>query len=479
MRTLLFFLFTTLLFGQSKETDKHLILPALVSDNMVLQQSSSVGVWGWAEKNKEVMISADWNSETLTVKTDASGKWKTKIKTPVAGGPFSMKISTNKEQITLNNVLIGEVWMGSGQSNMEMPMAGYNNQPINDSNELILSSKNQQIRLFTVKRKTSKIPLYDCEGSWQEASPETVADFSAVAYNFAKQLNNTLGVPIGIINSSWGGTPVEAWIQLEAVEDEVTLEEQKLFNYNISENKREQDAPAYLFNGMINPILDFSLKGVIWYQGESNRNQPRLYSKTFPLMIQNWRDLWKSPKLSFYYVQIAPFDYSKNLNSAYLRESQLETLSKTDNIGMVVTLDIGEENNIHPAEKQLVGKRLAYWALANDYGIKKIGFSGPKYKSNEIEGDKMTLKFDFAEKGLSTFGHPLNDFEIAGQDRVFYPAEAKILRNKTIQVHSEKVKNPVAVRYAWKNFLVGSLFNTQKLPASSFRTDDWEDDFNE
>ena len=287
MRTLLLFLFTTLLFGQSKETDKHLILPALVSDNMVLQQSSSVGVWGWAEKNKEVMISADWNSETLTVKTDASGKWKTKIKTPVAGGPFSIKISTNKEQITLNNVLIGEVWMGSGQSNMEMPMAGYNNQPINDSNELILSSKNQQIRLFTVKRKTSKTPLYDCEGSWQEASPETVADFSAVAYNFAKQLNNTLGVPIGIINSSWGGTPVEAWIQLEAVEDEVTLEEQKLFNYNISENKREQDAPAYLFNGMINPILDFSLKGVIWYQGESNRNQPRLYSKTFPLMIQN------------------------------------------------------------------------------------------------------------------------------------------------------------------------------------------------
>jgi sialate O-acetylesterase len=230
---------------------------------------------------------------------------------------------------------------------------------------------------------------------------------------------------------------------------------------------------------MINPMLNFTIKGVIWYQGESNRNQPRLYSKTFPLMIENWRDLWKSPNLSFYYVQIAPYDYSKGLNSAYLRESQLETLSKTDNIGMVVTLDIGEENNIHPAEKQLVGKRLAYWALANDYGIKKVGFSGPKYKSNKIEGDKMTLKFDFAEKGLSTFGHPLKDFEIAGQDRVFYPAEAKIIRNKTIQAHSGKVKNPVAVRYAWKNFLVGSLFNTQKLPASSFRTDDWEDDFNE
>tara|TARA_B100001173_G_scaffold311809_1_gene330310 strand:+ start:4446 stop:5867 length:1422 start_codon:yes stop_codon:yes gene_type:complete len=462
-------------FGQFITAQNKLRLPSLVSDNMVIQQSTPIEVWGWAEKNKNVEITTSWNNAFQSTQSDKEGKWKTTLNTPAAGGPFSIRISSNKETITLENVMVGEVWLASGQSNMEMPIKGYASEPINGNNELILFSKNPNIRMFTVKRNSSLQPVEDCVGAWKESSPENTADFSAVAYVFAKKINRVLDIPVGIIHSSWGGTPVEAWTQKEAMERSVTAEEKSRFRYNSVENKRDQDAPSQLFNGMIHPLLNYKIKGVIWYQGESNRNHPKVYQNTFPLMIQNWRQLWQKRKMPFYYVQIAPYGrYSGEVNSALLRETQLKTMDLLDQLGMAVTLDIGEHQSIHPAEKIKVGERLSYWALAKDYNIEGIQFSGPVYKSHEIDGDKILISFDYASMGLSTYGQPLNNFEIAGIDRVYHTAKAKILRNGELEVFSEKVKDPKEVRYGWKNFLVGTLFNTFGLPASSFRSDNWE-----
>ncbi len=457
-------------------SQQHLKLPALVSDNMVIQQSTQINIWGWADKNNKVEIKPSWNNIVISTSSDKEGKWKTTLQTPKAGGPYSIKISNNNETITLENVMVGEVWLASGQSNMEMPVKGYASEPINGNNELILHSKNPKIRMITIKRNSSPQAVEDFVGSWKEASPNNTGDFSAVAYVFAQKLNRVLDIPIGIIHSSWGGTPVEAWTQKEAIDEVVTVEEKQTFRYNSNKNKRDQDAPSQLFNGMIHPLLNYKIKGVIWYQGESNRNHPKVYQKTFPLMIKNWRQLWNNDQMPFYYVQIAPYGrYDDKVNSALLRETQLKTLDLLDDVGMVVTLDIGEYSSIHPAEKIKVGERLSYWALANDYNIKGIQFSGPVYKSYEIDGDKILLSFDYAPMGLSSYEQPLNDFQIAGTDKVFYSAKATLLRNGKVEVSSEKVSKPKAVRYGWKHYLKGSLFNTYGLPASSFRTDHWED----
>ena len=455
---------------------KNLTLPSLVSDNMVLQQSSSVNLWGWAEKNQNIDITASWTSSMISVRSNAEGKWEAEIRTPTAGGPYTILIKSKKASIKLKNIMVGEVWLASGQSNMQMPLKGYASEPINGNNELILNSRNPKIRMFTVKRNSSPHPVDDCMGSWQEAKPENTPNFSSVAYVFAQKINRILDVPVGIIHSSWGGTPVEAWTQKDAMDIALTPQEKSTFRYNKDLNKREQDAPSQLFNGMIHPLLNYNIKGVIWYQGESNRNHPMVYQKTFPLMIQNWRQLWDNKKMPFYYVQIAPYGrYSGEVNSALLRETQLKTMDLLDKVGMAVTLDVGEHQSIHPAEKIKVGERLSYWALAKDYNVKGIQFSGPIYKSHEVNGNKILVSFDHASMGLSTYGSPLNDFEIAGEDRVFHEAKAKILRSGKIEAYSEKVSTPVALRYGWKNFLTGSLFNTYGLPASSFRTDNWED----
>lgn len=472
----IFLSISALLFFQISLAQTQLKLPALVSDNMVLQQSTEISIWGWAEVNNTVKILPSWTQASVSVKVNNSGKWKASLNTPVAGGPYTIALSSSNESIVLKNVMIGEVWLASGQSNMEMPIKGYRSEPINGNNELILNSKNSNIRMFTVARNSSKDPQEDCDGSWKISSPENTLDFSAVGYVFAQKLNRALNVPIGIIHSSWGGTPVEAWTQKSALNSSVSEQEQSTFNYNRSSTKREQDAPSQLFNGMIHPVLDYSIKGVIWYQGESNRNHPEVYQKTFPLMISNWRALWKNDSLPFYYVQIAPYGrYSGEVNSALLRESQLKTLDLLPHVGMAVTLDIGEYHSIHPAEKTKVGERLSYWALAKDYNIQGIGYSGPIYKSHKIDGEKILVSFDHAPMGLSSYEQPLDQFEIAGPDRVFYPGKATILKGGQVAVSAPQVKEPKAVRYGWSNYLKGTLYNTFGLPASSFRTDNWED----
>lgn len=445
-------------------------LPAVIGSNMVLQQQSNAPIWGWANKNQKIQLSASWTNESFEVKANKFGKWMITIPTPEAGGPYSLTISADKK-IVLSNVMIGEVWLCSGQSNMEMPFKAFNNQPVYGSNDYIAAGNNSSIRLFNMKNAFAESPQEDCKGAWAVSSPEDVANFSAVAYSFAKYLQDKLGVPIGVINSTWGGTRVEAWMNKE------TLSEFGADMTVLGTDKMKFQSPTVLYNAMINPIIPYGIKGAIWYQGESNSNQPKEYTDLFAAMIKSWRGLWNQGDFPFYYVQICPmqnYDKTEGKNTAEIREAQLQTMKYVPNTGMVSTLDIGHQWMIHPPEKITIGKRLAYWALAKDYGFKGIQYGGPVYKSIKIEENKAYLKFDNAPLGLSNMGKELNDFLIAGEDKVFYPAKALIVLRKGLVVWSDEVKNPIAVRYGWSNWVVGSLFDTAGNPASSFKTDDWE-----
>ncbi len=457
--SILFFC-NSMLYSQTK-------LASLFKDHMVLQQNSNAVVWGWDKPNTRINISAGWGGQYSTM-SDDKGKWKFLIKTEKAGGPYELQIK-GSETIIISDVLLGEVWLCSGQSNMEMPLKGFAGQPIIGSNDFVLDSKNHNIRLFNVNRSISSVPLETCEGSWNESTPNNVLNFSAVAYLYGKILQENLGVPIGIICSSVGGTRAEAWTDKETLTD-------KKFGFDIkmdtSTRVGDKNGPARLYNGMIHPLIPFTIKGAIWYQGEANIRTTDQYATLFPAMINSWREQWNIGDFPFYYVQIAPFKYGSDVNSAYLREVQLKSMETVPNSGMAVTLDIGDEFCIHPAEKFKVAKRLSYWALAKTYGYKGLQFSGPVYKSMEIENNKITLNFDYAPNGVINFNKPLNHFTIAGKDKVFYPAKAEITRGK-LTVYSKLVPNPVAVRYCWDNYVEGTLYNLAGLPASSFRTDNW------
>ncbi len=670
MRTLLLLLVLFSITNAQTEKKNQIGMPAIFSDNMVLQQKSFVPIWGKAKPESKVKITTSWK-QTAVTKTNDDGSWMVKIKTPKAGGPYELKIEIGDTTIIYKNILIGEVWLCSGQSNMEMPLAGW---PPRDTiwgaTEEIKNATNSKIRFFTVTRSISTKPEFNCEGKWVESNPETASRFSATAYFFGKKLFDELKVPIGLIHSSWGGTPIEAWTggkfisqveqyksiveQLEKSKDEIiklkewlktkpvvdlTNSEKKWkdadFNdsmcskidfddsrwkeMNLPTNwertemgnfdgvvwfrkkieipdvwlnkelilelgpiddidatyvngikiggyeeegfwqidriytvpteiniKKEltiavrvidnqggggiwgakekmkiypkdstnfislagnwkylpvaefssgkyylfdpitQDyynrpklsvdlsayTPTTLYNAMIAPLIPYRIKGVIWYQGESNTGNPELYKTLFPLMIRNWREDWKQGNFSFYFVQIAPYNYGEQTQSQKLREAQMQTLS-VPATGMAVTLDIGNPENIHPGNKKDVGKRLALWALAKNYN-KKVIYSGPIYKSIKIVNDKIELTFDYADGGLIIKErNGENNFLIAGEDKVFKKAEVKVIGKKLI-VSNPEIKKPVAVRYCWDNTSEATLFNKAGLPASSFRTDNWE-----
>ena len=375
------------------------------------------------------------------------------------------------ERQSLKNVLIGEVWLCSGQSNMWMPLKGYSNSGINGNNETILNSKNDMIRFFSTEKKASLKPLEDVTGQWLVAEPATAVDFSALAYYFGVKLNDILNIPIGLIHTSWGGSRVEAWMDQETLSLFEGIEIPKEITADTHKNR----TPTLLYNAMLHPFESYNVKGFLWYQGESNVSWPQDYTKLFSSMIELWRQKWERPNMPFYFVQIAPYGYGER-NSAFLREAQMQTMQTVDNTGMAVTMDIGDCKDIHPAEKELIGDRLAYWALAKDYGIKGISYSGPIYQSMEKTSDsKIKIRFDFSENGLTVFGKELEGFEIAGEDKIFYSANAQINGDRSVSVWSEIVKDPVAVRYAFDNCSEASLFNTEGLPASSFRTDNWTD----
>lgn len=467
MNTKILFFMAAFLMSHTISWAAELKLPAIIGDHMVLQQQSAVRIWGWAKAGAKVTVKAGWLNKPVIVNVGKTGGWLAMINTPKAGGPYEVSVSADTV-ISFKDILIGEVWVCSGQSNMQMPFNGYVSQPVNGANDYVAHSSNNNIRLFNVQRKFSATPLDDCVGKWSVSNPADVANFSAVAYVYGKYLQDVLNVPVGLILSTWGGTPAEAWTDKQTLESNF-----KEINLSVLEtDKFNHQSPSTLFNAMINPLLNYTMKGVIWYQGESNRKDPALYSRLFPALIKNWRERWVQGEFPFYFVQIAPYRYDSLVNTELIREVQLNTYLKTPNTGMAVTMDIGDYNTIHPAEKIIVGKRLAYWSLAKTYGINGIAYAGPDFKEMKVEGKQAKLSFNYAENGLSTFGKPLDGFTIAGSDKKFYPAEAKIV-GKEVVLTSDKVDTPVAVRYCWKNYADGSLYNTSGLPASSFRTDSW------
>lgn len=443
-------------------------LPSFFGDNMVLQQKDSVTIWGTDVSNRVITVTGSWGS-SAHVTADVKGQWRVKLATIQAGGPYTVTIKGSRE-LVFQNVLLGEVWFCSGQSNMEMPMKGFAGQPIIGSNEAIVQSRNDQIRFFHTPKIPGLAPVTDVISSWKKAEPANTPEFSAAAYFFAKKVQSVLGIPVGIIQSSWGASTVESWMDKQALASfphaiiPDTLPK-------ITPNKE----PTIMFNAMLHPYIGYTIKGALWYQGEANRENAHQYQALLSAMIQSWRAYWKQGDFPFYFVQIAPFEMGK-FNAALLREAQLKTMQSVPNTGMVVTLDIGERTVIHPAQKEQVGNRLAYWALAKTYQIKGIAFAGPTVKTAvpNKEG-KMILSFENCTNGLTSFEKPLTQFEIAGEDSVFHPAIATISRDnpKIVVVWSEQVKNPKTVRYGFKSWTDASLFNTEGLPASSFRTDNW------
>ncbi|MDH3322678.1 MAG: sialate O-acetylesterase [Flavobacteriaceae bacterium] len=638
---------------------KELKVPDLFSDHMVLQQQQDVNFWGAYTPGKKISVSGSWGEETTAI-TDAGGQWTLKLATPNAGGPYTVKIISRDSTITIDDVLIGEVWLASGQSNMEMPLKGWPpNDTILNADQEILQANYSNIRMLTVPKKISRSPLDTISSQWIAATAETAGDFSATAYFFAKRLHKALNIPIGIIHSSWGGTPAEAWtskekikklgdfddqiktienpqtlnaidkwfnerpvqeipetdqqwqdlsfsdlalatpdfddagwetivlpgrydainsvefdgavwlrntfdvqdvsvdyvLQIGAIDDmdatfvngqkigglvgagfwnvarEMTIPKKLLVKgkntiairaldtggngavsgpMSITSKKGEtisiegawkrhlvseiykgrfyvydlqtdlsnrpdvlqvnQNLPTVLFNAMINPLVQYTIKGAIWYQGESNVGRDEQYKKLFPAMIEDWRDRW-GYEFPFYFVQIAPFMYNPNPEeqvSQKLRDAQRLAL-KTPKTGMVVTLDIGNATNIHPANKQDVGKRLAGLALANDYK-KELVASGPLYKSLEKSENKLIVTFDHVGTGLHQADTVLTGFEIAGADKVYLPAQAMIVGDK-VEVSNSSIATPKYVRYAWRDTSEASLFNREGLPASSFSSE--------
>lgn len=449
-------------------------LPAFFSDGMVMQQQSAANLWGTATPRKTVTLTTGWDGKTYRTTADTQGKWNMSVTTPPAGGPYALTFSDG-EPTVLNDILIGELWICSGQSNMEMPMKGYKNQPVEGANMDILRSANPSLRLFTVKRHSTLLPQYDVTGTWNEAAPSTVREFSATAYYFGHLLNELLDVPVGLIVTAWGGSAAEAWMTEEMLHafPEVRIPRT---DADITSPNR---TPTTLYNGMLHPLIGITMRGVIWYQGEDNTNRPHSYADMFTTLINGWRAAWQQGDFPFYYCQIAPYDYAlitapgqEPVQSALIREAQSRVEHRVPHTGMAVLLDAGMEKGIHPAKKRLAGERLGLLALTKTYGIEGVNAESPCYKSMEIQGDTVIVSFERADmwiSGKECFESKL--FSVAGEDRIFHPAKAWIVRSK-IHVKSEKVPHPVAVRYAFDNYVEGDLF-CGGLPLSSFRSDNW------
>ena len=492
-------------------------LPAILSDSSVLQQNQPVRIWGWASAGSQITVSFQGQSQETT--TNAEGRWDVMLTPLKAGGPHELKVGGDGTSITLKDILVGEVWLCSGQSNMAMTVTG-----VKDAEDEIAASDLPTLRMFTVKSSHSTRPQTDCQGTWVNSHPNTVGGFSATAYFFGKRLHEELKVPVGLINSSVGGTSIESWTSLSAQQavDEIkprlqaweeedrayepasakdryekqlaTWEQQKAIaeKEGRKPGRRPQLAvqphmdrnyPSNLFNGKIHPIVGYSIRGAIWYQGEnsSGRGFAHLYGQQLKTLITDWRTRWNQGDFPFAWVQLPNFKAEQKAASetsgwVQVQEGMLKTLS-VPNTGMAVTIDVGEANDIHPRHKQVVGWRLAQWALATVYG-QKIVPMGPIYHSFEKNDNKMVITFTNAGKGLTGSSDMLKGFAVAGSDRRFVWANAKIDGDKVVVWHDD-IQDPQSVRYAWASNPQISLFNSANIPASPFRTDDWEETVSE
>ncbi|WP_316828485.1 sialate O-acetylesterase [Pedobacter miscanthi] len=444
-------------------------LPALFANGMVLQQKTNVKIWGFSTGKKTISIKTSWDHKTYQVKPLADGKWQTLLATPTAGGPYSINID-QENKIVLSDVLIGEVWICSGQSNMDMPVKGYGGLPITNSMDILMDAPNPNLRLFHVEKAFSATPKTDVKGNWEQADASSVSSFSAVGYQFASFLQKHLGVPIGIIQSTWGGSPIEAWTDKTVVENLLG----DRINADRAISKANHQTPGNLYNAMVKPLIGYNIAGVIWYQGEQNRHNHQDYLSLQMTMVNLWRKEWGIGAWPFYGVQLAPMDYGKEptLSVPLLREAQLKLTDTLENSGMAISIDAGEEHNIHPANKTIVAKRLAYLALAKTYHKQGIAFSGPRYQSLHVKQDTVTVKFSNIPMGMTDYGKKITQFEVAGSDKIFHAATARIKNDKVIVISAE-VKQPVALRYAFKGWCVGELYSVEGLPASPFRTDNW------
>ncbi len=454
-------------------------LPAIVSSNMVLQRNSEVAIWGWADAGEQIKVETSWLNDSYAIRANQDGKWHLIIKTTNDKAPQTIKLTSENSNILLDNILFGEVWLCSGQSNMEQPVKGYYGQPTFGGQETILNSNNPNLRLFTVHKAGSKAPLEDLGEyiAWDTANPSNVSDFSAVGYFFGQHLQEILDCPVGLINTSYGASHVEAWMSLEELSKYQNID---LDNYDITKNVFR--IPTALYNAMIKPLIPYTIKGVLWYQGESNRFKPEDYKQLFPTMVKQWRTDWNIGNFPFYFAQIAPFRYWEDheniefntpVNSAFIREAQAECAELIPNSGIAITIDVGDEHCIHPPKKKEVAERLLLHALHKTYHL-KVDCESPKFKSSEQKEDGILLKFEHNTMGLYSSEKDISGFEIAGSDKIFYKANARIVNYGEVHVRSDQVKKPVAVRYAWRNWVVGTLYGGNMLPVSSFRTDQWE-----
>ncbi len=463
MKKILVFLFVIL----SGQVFAQINLPSFFSDNMILQRNTEVNFWGWGNRGGNVIITPSWSNQSVTVKASGHGRFDAKLKTPEAGGPHTIKIISGKHQKIINNILIGEVWLCSGQSNMQWNSENRLQEMI----EELPNAKNPNIRLLNVSNVASLHPQENLFDSWTECTPETAKGFSAIAYFFAKKLSAELKVPVGVINSSWGGTAAEFWTSADVILNDPEL---------LENSKKQRPAPSKphepgsLWNSMIKPLVGYNISGVLWYQGESNIVTHFAYDKLFSTMIRSWRNAW-GYEFPFYYVQIAPYDYKSKpelQRGALLREQQTKSLNMPKTAMVVVTDLVPDVTNIHPTKKIEVANRLCNLALVETYGKKLEDYKSPLYKSHKIEGEKIIIEFEHLKGNLKVDGQFIKDLLIADESKIFKPADYKISGNKLI-VFNKSIKKPVAVRFGFTDISTPNLFNSKGLPVSPFRTDDW------
>ncbi|WP_026914920.1 sialate O-acetylesterase [Christiangramia portivictoriae] len=431
-------------------------LPAIFGDNMVLQRNAEVNIWGWAKPGEEIQISVSWSQENFKVKPDSNGNWQALIPTNEERGSQTISIKGYTEVI-LKNVLLGEVWLISGQSNMEWTAGA----GIEGGEEAIKNSENRNIRFFTVNHRTTEFPQNDLRGEWSESSPETMINFSAVAYFFAQKLSKELDVPVGLVNATWGGTPAEPWMPSSTIKNDRTLTKAAEL---LPKTEWGPSKPGLIYNAMIHPLKNFKFSGILWYQGESNTPNADYYEEIFSALIQSWRVEFQE-ELPFYFAQIAPYYYETEFTGVKIRDAQRRTL-KLPKTGMVMTSDIGNINDIHPKNKKDVGVRFANLVLAEQF-IKDIKAKAPLIQKAILENDKIILIFSNSEGLYLDKNSKTRQFEIAGSNKEFEPAKFEIKDDRII-LSNRKLENPVYVRYSWGNTSISNIFNGAKLPASSF-----------
>ncbi len=478
-----FFSSLLLLISLIVEVDAKVTMGSLWGDGMVLQRNSEIQIGGVSD-GVSVKITPSWSEISYTSPVTKNQQWGLKIPTIGAGGPYTITIDDG-DKLTIQNVMLGDVWLCMGQSNMSMPMLGNMSQPVEGSARYISqANENRPIRMYTMERSPSVTPQIDAPGEWELNNSKAVANFSAVGYIFGYDLCSALDVPIGLIDVSWGGSSIEAWMSREWLSKVKRCDFSQIDSGVVPKDPTK--AAACLYNGMIEPLGGLSVKGGIWYQGEANRFNPNEYLKLFPTFVAGLREHLNSGEFPFYYVQIAPYNYfdkKSQYRGVLMREAMSKLMDLTPRTGMVPITDLGEANNIHPRYKREVGARLSYWALGDCYEREGIEYRAPEYDNIEVVESKfsknpaISIQFRYAENGISFRGQePSELFEIAGADRVFYPAEVKLILNsdRPLLVWSDKVAAPVAVRYAFKNYVDGDLYNSAGVALSSFRTDDWE-----